>query len=33
MVLEYGTVTAVENHNVGITNDVQTNFDDEFADE
>jgi PKD repeat protein len=33
MVLKYGSVSAVENHNIGILNNVQTNYDDEFADE
>lgn len=29
----YGTVSAVESHNIAVTNDMQTNYDDEFADE
>jgi hypothetical protein len=29
----YGGITGVENHNIGVLNNVQTNFDDEFADE
>lgn len=33
MFQEYGSVSGVENHNIGVTNDVQTNYDDEFADE
>lgn len=33
MFQEYGSVAGVENHNIGVTNDVQTNYDDEFADE
>ena len=30
---DYGSVTAVENHAIGVINNVQTNYDDEFADE
>lgn len=30
---QYGSVAAVENHAIGVTNNVQTNYDDEFADE
>lgn len=30
---KYGSITAVENHAIGVTNNVQTNYDDEFADE
>lgn len=33
MFQSYGSVTGVENHAVGVTNNVQTNYDDEFADE
>ncbi len=33
MFQDYGSVTAVENHAIGVTNNVQTNYDDEFADE
>jgi PKD repeat protein len=33
MFQSYGSVTSVENHAVGVTNNVQTNYDDEFADE
>lgn len=33
MYQEYNTVIAVENHAVGVANNVQTNYDDEFADE
>ncbi|MBC7884813.1 MAG: PKD domain-containing protein [Saprospiraceae bacterium] len=33
MRVKYGSVTGVENHNIGVMNDVQTNYDDEFADE
>jgi len=29
----YGSVSAVQNHNIAVTNDMQTNYDDEFADE
>lgn len=29
----HGSVTAVENHNIAVANDIQTNYDDEFADE
>lgn len=29
----YGSFTGVENHSIGVANDVQTNYDDEFADE
>lgn len=28
----YGSATAVQNHNIAVTNDMQTNYDDEFAD-
>ncbi|MCB9328623.1 MAG: PKD domain-containing protein [Lewinellaceae bacterium] len=30
---KYGSVSGVENHNIGVANNVQTNYDDEFADE
>ena len=30
---DFGSVSNVENHNIGVANDVQTNYDDEFADE
>lgn len=33
MRVKYGSVTGVENHNIGVLNDVQTNYDNEFADE
>lgn len=33
MVLKYGSVGAVEDHNIGVLNNVQTNYDNEFADE
>ncbi len=33
MVSFYGSVAAVENHNIGVLNNVQTNYDDDFADE
>lgn len=33
MFQSYGSVGAVENHAIGVANDVQTNYDDEFADE
>lgn len=33
MYAQYGSVTNVENHNIAVTNDMQTNYDDEFADE
>ncbi len=33
MRFKYGSVTGVENHNIGVLNDVQTNYDNEFADE
>ncbi len=33
MFLKYGSITAVENHNLGVLNNVQGNYDDEFADE
>jgi PKD repeat protein len=33
MFQKYGSVTAVEDRNVGVMNDVQTNYDDEFGDE
>ena len=33
MFQNYGTTTAVQNHNIGVMNDVQTNYNDEFADE
>ena len=29
----YGSIAGVENHAIGVTNNVQTNYDDEFADE
>jgi hypothetical protein len=29
----YGSVSAVENHNIAVTNDMQTNYTDDFADE
>lgn len=29
----HGSVTNVENHNIAVANDIQTNYDDEFADE
>lgn len=29
----YGNSTGVQNHNIGVLNNVQTNYDDEFADE
>lgn len=29
----YGSITGVENHNIGVLNNVQTNYDNEFADE
>ena len=33
MRVKYGSVSGVENHNIGVLNDVQTNYDNEFADE
>lgn len=33
MVQSYGNASAVQNHNIGVLNNVQTNYDDEFADE
>ena len=30
---KYGSNSGVENHNIGVLNDVQTNYDNEFADE
>lgn len=33
MFQSYGSVTSVENHAIGVLNDVQTNYDDEFNDE
>lgn len=33
MFQKYGSITAVENHNIGVMNNVATNWDDEFADE
>ncbi|MBK9737745.1 MAG: PKD domain-containing protein [Saprospiraceae bacterium] len=33
MRVKYGSITGVENHNIGVLNDVQTNYDNEFADE
>ncbi len=33
MFQEYGSVAATENHAIGVINNVQTNYDDEFADE
>lgn len=33
MFQNYGSIGGVENHNIGVANDVQTNYDDEFADE
>ncbi len=33
MRVKYGSNTGVENHNIGVMNDVQTNYDNEFADE
>ncbi len=30
---DFGSVVAVEDHAIGVTNNVQTNYDDEFADE
>lgn len=33
MFTKYGSIAAVENHNVSVMNDVQTNFDDEFQHE
>lgn len=33
MFQDYGSVSGVENHAIGVANDVQTNYDDEFADE
>ena len=33
MVSFYGNVAGVENHNIGVLNNVQTNYDNDFADE
>lgn len=33
MVQQYGSSAAVQNHNIGVLNNVQTNYDDEFPDE
>ena len=33
MVQKYGSVSGAENHNLGVLNNVQTNYDDEFPDE
>ncbi len=33
MHIKYGSVTAVENHNIAVMNNVQNNYDDEFNDE
>ncbi|MEZ4910896.1 MAG: PKD domain-containing protein [Saprospiraceae bacterium] len=33
MVQQYGSVSAVQNHNIGVVNNVQTNYDNDFADE
>ena len=33
MFQQYGGETGVQNHNIGVLNDVQTNYDNEFADE
>ena len=33
MFQHYGTVNAVENHNIGVINNVNTNYDNEFSDE
>ncbi|MCB9310503.1 MAG: PKD domain-containing protein [Lewinellaceae bacterium] len=33
MVQNLGSVTAVQNHNIGVVNNVQTNYDDDFSDE
>ncbi len=33
MRVKYGSISGVENHNIGVLNDVQTNYDNEFADE
>lgn len=33
MVQKYGSVSGAENHNLGVLNNVKTNYDDEFADE
>ncbi|MEM9548083.1 MAG: PKD domain-containing protein [Bacteroidota bacterium] len=33
MFQEFGSVVATEDHAIGVTNNVQTNYDDEFADE
>ncbi len=33
MFQSHGSVGGVEDHNIGVANDVQTNYDDEFADE
>ena len=33
MFQDFGSVFEVEDHNIGVANDIQTNYDDEFADE
>jgi PKD repeat protein len=33
MFQKYGNITGVENHAIGVTNNIQTNYDNEFADE
>ncbi len=33
MVQQYGSSTGAQNHNIGVLNNVQTNYDDEFPDE
>ena len=33
MVQKYGSVSGAQNHNLGVLNNVQTNYDDDFADE
>jgi PKD repeat protein len=33
MFQQYGGATGVQNHNIGVLNDIQTNYDNEFADE
>ena len=33
MFQEYGSITAVENHNIAVMNNVNTNYDNEFSDE
>ena len=33
MVQQYGSVAGVQNHNIGVVNNVQTNYDDDFADQ